>query len=161
MLRSLAIQLVFFIAVFNVLSMFKESSMLSDNTTVESDIVSLPTIDDKMIPITANEKKKILYFFAPWCQICHASISNLENIYLKRDDIDVVAIALDFDNVEEVQQFVADKALTFPVALGNMEIKTTFQITGYPSYYVLDENNAVIAQSLGYSTELGLYLRTL
>ncbi|QOL27320.1 TlpA family protein disulfide reductase [Thalassotalea sp. LPB0316] len=135
--------------------------MLSDNSQVSTELVNLPTLDDKTIAITAQQKKKVLYFFAPWCQICHASIGNLENIYLKRDDIDVVAIALDFDSIEEVQTFVADKALTFPVALGNSELKTTFQITGYPSYYVIDENNKVVAQSLGYSTELGLYLRTL
>jgi hypothetical protein len=34
-------------------------------------------------------------------------------------------------------------------------------VQGYPSYYVLDGQNTVVARSLGYSTEIGLYLRTL
>ncbi|GLX82261.1 TlpA family protein disulfide reductase [Thalassotalea eurytherma] len=161
MLRSLVIQILFFVAVFNVLSIFKASSMLPDDTKVASNEQVLPSLDEKTIPITATNKTKVLYFFAPWCQICHASIGNLENLFLKREDVDVVAIALDYENVEEVHTFVMDKQLTFPVALGNNEIKSQFKIDGYPSYYVIDENNAVIAKSLGYSTELGLYLRTL
>ena len=161
MLRSLVIQILFFVAVFNVLSIFKASSMLPDDTQVASREQVLLSLDEKTIPITATNKTKVLYFFAPWCQICHASIGNLENLFLKREDVDVVAIALDYGNVEEVHTFVMDKQLTFPVALGNNEIKSQFKIDGYPSYYVIDENNTVIAKSLGYSTELGLYLRTL
>ena len=161
MLRSLVIQILFFVAVFNILSIFNASSMLPDDTKVASIEQVLPSLDEKTIPITATNKTKVLYFFAPWCQICHASIGNLENLFLKREDVDVVAIALDYENVEEVHTFVMDKQLTFPVALGNNEIKSQFKIDGYPSYYVIDENNAVIAKSLGYSTELGLYLRTL
>ena len=51
--------------------------------------------------------------------------------------------------------------LTFPVALGHEGVKKTFKIKGYPSYYVLDEQNTIVSRSMGYSSEIGLYLRLL
>lgn len=108
-----------------------------------------------------SDKKTILYFFAPWCNVCHASIDNLQNIYLKNSDVQVIAIALDFVEESEITQFVADNQLTFPVAFGNEEVKQAFKIQGYPSYYVISEENTVVYRSTGYSTELGLYLRSL
>jgi len=135
--------------------------MLADDIDISKQVQVLTTIDDKRIPIAADGKKTILYFFAPWCKICHASISNLEDIYMKRQDVDVIAIALDYQDDAQIQAFVEDKQLSFPVALGDSQTKANFKITGYPSYYVIDENNLVEAKSLGYSTELGLHLRTL
>ena len=34
-------------------------------------------------------------------------------------------------------------------------------ISAYPTYYVIDEQLAITAHSMGYSTELGLRMRTL
>lgn len=135
--------------------------MLEDESDISNQVQVLSTIDEKQIPISAEGKTTILYFFAPWCKICHTSISNLEKIYMKRQDIDVIAIALDYQDDAQIQAFVEDKQLSFPVALGDSQTKANFKITGYPSYYVIDENNLVEAKSLGYSTELGLHLRTL
>ena len=58
-------------------------------------------------------------------------------------------------------KFTNNHQLTFPVALGNEQVKADFKVLGYPSYYVLDGQNTVIARSLGYTTEIGLYLRSL
>jgi hypothetical protein len=57
--------------------------------------------------------------------------------------------------------FTSKHQLTFPIALGNEAIKQAFAVSGYPSYYVIDEKNQITAKSMGYSAELGLYLRTL
>ena len=124
-------------------------------------IDNVPTLMGENISLNAKGKTTILYFFAPWCHVCHASISNLQAIYQKNEQIDVIAIALDFTSNQEVQEFTQQHKLTFPIALGNEDIKHTFEISGYPSYYVLSEENVIIGKSMGYSSELGLYLRTL
>ena len=89
------------------------------------------------------------------------SISNLQAIYEKNDHINVVAVALDYVDKKEVVEFSSQHQLTFPIALGTEQIKTKFKIVGYPSYYVIDEENTIIAKSMGYSSEIGLLLRTL
>ncbi|HCM48476.1 MAG TPA: TlpA family protein disulfide reductase [Colwellia sp.] len=124
-------------------------------------IDEVPTLMGETISLNAQGKTTILYFFAPWCQVCHASIGNLQALFQKNEQLDVIAIAMDFTSSEEVMKFTSQHQLTFPIALGNEEIKQTFKISGYPSYYVLNEENMIISKSMGYSSELGLYLRSL
>ncbi len=124
-------------------------------------ITKVPTLMGDNISLTANGKTTILYFFAPWCQVCHASIDNLQALYQKNEQLDVIAIALDFTSNKEVMNFTSKHKLTFPIALGNEAIKQAFEISGYPSYYVLSDENVIISKSMGYSSELGLLLRSL
>ena len=161
MLKSLFIQAIVFFTIFQALSMFREVDMLSTGDVVTQQNISLKTLDNKTIELNPIEKTTVVYFFAPWCQICHMSISNLQAIYEKNDHINVIAVALDFVDQKEVFEFSSQHQLTFPIALGNEQIKAQFKIKGYPSYYVIDEENTVVAKSMGYSSEIGLFLRTL
>ena len=169
MLRSFSIQAIIFLVAFQLLSFLRETSMLSTDTAL-TDIVTatqavvideVPTLMGETISLNAQGKTTILYFFAPWCQVCHASIGNLQALFQKNEQLDVIAVAMDFTSNEEVMGFTSQHQLTFPIALGNEAIKQTFEISGYPSYYVLNEENVIIGKSMGYSSELGLYLRSL
>lgn len=169
LLRSFAIQILIFIIAFQLLSFIREASMITTNTSLHTVVAAsnninfneVPTLMNGNISLMAQEKTTILYFFAPWCQVCHASIGNLQALYQKNEQLEVIAIALDFTSNKEVIKFTSKHQLTFPIALGNEAIKQTFEISGYPSYYVLNEENVIIGKSMGYSTELGLFLRSL
>lgn len=141
--------------------MLRETSMLSTSTPLSEQAQVLPTLMDETITLASTGKKTVLYFFAPWCKICHISISNLQSIYMDNDQLDVIAVALDYSNEQEVADFSAQHRLNFPIALGNEKIKSQFKVQGYPSYYVIDEQNVITAKSMGYSSQLGLYLRSL
>lgn len=160
-MKSLFIQAVVFLAIFQTLTMFRESDMLSTGEQITPQTVSLETLDYKTIALSPLKHTTVVYFFAPWCQICHISIGNLQEIYEKNQQINVIAIALDYVNKKEVFEFSSQHQLTFPIALGTEQIKHQFKIEGYPSYYVIDDKNTVIAKSMGYSSEIGLFLRTL
>jgi thiol-disulfide isomerase/thioredoxin len=134
--------------------------MLATKSKLTKHHFVLPTTVGNTITLTP-EKKTVIYFFAPWCHVCHASIDNLQSIYQRNEELNVIAVALDYMDVSEIEDFVAQHQLTFPVALGNEKVKQAYKVNGYPSYYVINEQNTVIAKSLGYSTELGLYLRSL
>ncbi len=135
--------------------------MLSYGDSAQSEQFVLTTLDSQLVTVNNSNKRLVLYFFAPWCSICHASISNLQQLYISNENIDVIAIALDFVDENEVREFAQQHQLTFPITFGNERVKQFYQIEGYPSYYVLDENNTVISKSIGYSTEIGLYIRSL
>ena len=161
MLKNLFIQVIVFFTIFQALSMFREVEMLSTGEVVVTQSTLLKTLDNKTIDLNHINKTTVVYFFAPWCQICHMSINNLQAIYKKNDHINVVAVALDYVDKKEVFEFSNQHQLTFPIVLGNEQIKAQFKIKGYPSYYVIDEENTIIAKSMGYSSEIGLLLRTL
>lgn len=139
--------------------------MLSTDTKVEGlnngSFMHVPTLMGETVSLNSKDKKTVIYFFAPWCSVCHFSIGNLQALYEKNPHLDVIAVALDFTDVADVIDFTKEHQLTFPIALGNEKIKQAFSISAYPSYYVISEDNSIIRKSMGYSSELGLYLRSL
>ena len=104
-----------------------------------------------------NEEPHLIYFFAPWCGICRISMPGLNLI--PTDDIQIYAVALDFETQAEVEQFVADVGYEGAVLLGDSHIRNKFQIRGYPSYYVIQKGQ-IQHRDQGLSTPPGLWLRT-
>ena len=111
----------------------------------------------------AKTESILLYFFAPWCAICNLSIGNLEKLYqteITSKKLSIFLIALSWNNLEEIKQFVAKHHLTLPLLLGTPELAQLYHIKGFPTYYVLDRKYNIIDKSIGYTTELGLRWRT-
>lgn len=161
LIRSVLLQGIMFFLVFQGTSFFRETSMLAKATELTQEAIILPTLMGKSLAIKSQGKKTVVYFFAPWCQICHLSISNLQAIYQSNKNIDIIAIALDYNDVSEIEAFSQQHEIGFAIALGNEKVKQAFNVTAYPSYYVLNEQNTITGRSMGYSSELGLYLRAL
>ena len=103
------------------------------------------------------QRNTLVYFFAPWCSVCRASINNLDGV--DEEFTRVVVVAMDYESTQSVHDFVDDVGLSRPVLLGNSEIKANFRIKGYPSYYILDRDFRVISRDMGYTSELGLRAR--
>jgi thiol-disulfide isomerase/thioredoxin len=176
-IKKWTLQIIIFVTLFWCISYYKERNMLTtlvpeqnkqqamasaDKVGATAELSTfLPTLKGDPIEVKAQDKQTIIYFFAPWCQICHLSIGNLQSIYEKNPHIDIISVALDYESVEDIRDFTNQHQLTFPVVLGNSQVKKQFKISGYPSYYVLNKNNEIVGKSMGYSTELGLYLRSL
>ncbi|KGJ98359.1 TlpA family protein disulfide reductase [Thalassotalea sp. ND16A] len=162
-MKSFILQLFIIVIVFNLVSMVRESSMLSswDNDTAPN--FELTALNNQKTYLfdgqNNNSKKTVLYFFAPWCSICKMSISNLQKLHENSDEINVVAVALDFVNPLQVKDFAQNLHLSLPIVYGNEEVKKAYQVSAYPSYYVV-ANNQIQHRSMGYSTELGLFLRS-
>ncbi len=161
MLRSLLLQTVFFIIVFNVVSWFRETSMLATDVQMPLNTYQLEQLNGDELFVQAQGKKTVVYFFAPWCQVCNLSIENLEALHKKNNNINIMAIALDYEDKNAVLEFAKRHQLSFPMAYGTPEVKVAFKVKAYPSYYVLSKENSIVGKSLGYSTETGLFLRTL
>lgn len=161
MFRRIAIHALILIVAFNILSFFRETRMLGADDLITKSPHQLTSLMNETFSLSAQNKTTVIYFFAPWCNVCHISIENLQDIYLKNQNIDVIAVALDFNDQAEVVEFSKQHQLTFPIVYGNAKVKADFKVSAYPSYYVLDKENKITGKSLGYSTELGLYLRTL
>lgn len=138
------------------ISAWQTRHMLSSdgNTSVENQV--LVSLYGHTSSIAQPGKRTLVYFFAPWCNICKLSINNLD--YLSSDDLHVVRVALDYQNKNEVENFVLQNEVEGEVLLGTETLKDKFQIQGYPTYYLLDGESKVVARSFGYSTALGLRL---
>ena len=102
----------------------------------------------------------VVYFFAPWCKICHASIGHLDELVSEGSVAWAHAIALDYPALTDVQKFVDDTQLEMPVLLGNHQEIRDWNIRAFPTYFVIDEEGRIASRSVGYSTKIGLRART-
>lgn len=107
-------------------------------------------------------KPTVLYFFAPWCRVCHASAHQLRwfESWLG-DRANLVMIALDYSEIDDVQDFKDKHRIENPVLLGRATTGSDFSVPGYPTYYVLDSNGNIISKDFGLTTLPGLALRAL
>ncbi|MEW6997058.1 TlpA family protein disulfide reductase [Colwelliaceae bacterium BS250] len=135
--------------------------MLATNEQHTQTGFMLPDLQNNLVELPNNDHKTVVYFFAPWCSICRISINNLQDLYERSDNINIIAIALDYQHRSEVDKFAEKLQLSFPIVLGNESIKQNYKVTAYPSYYVLNEKQIIEHRSMGYSSALGLYLRSL
>ena len=110
----------------------------------------------------AKGKTVLLYFFAPWCTVCHFSIGNLEGLRSQQEkgELLIWLVALSYQSLEEVDVFLQRHQLRYPVLFGDQEMAANYHIEAFPTYYVIDPTGKVAARSVGYSTKLGIYWRT-
>lgn len=125
---------------------------------------SLQALDGQTHSLSeARGSTVILYFFAPWCPVCHASIGNLETLagLYSAKKLQIFYIALSYESVKDVTSFVSNEKLTHPVLLGNDSLAQQYRISVFPTYYVVDENGTIRRGVVGYSTLAGLWARLL
>jgi thiol-disulfide isomerase/thioredoxin len=101
----------------------------------------------------------VVYFFAPWCTYCRHSIGNVDALVRDGDLAWARAVALDYQNLEELGQFVNETALEQPVLLGDASVARAWHVRAFPTYFVIGPDGHIESRSVGYATRLGLELR--
>ena len=105
-------------------------------------------------------EKVLLAFWSPWCSVCGMEMGNLEALH-ESDGVEVVTVALGYERIEDVQKFIAEHDVKFPVLLGNRETQQAYNIKSFPTLYVIDSDGEIEDSVVGYTTEIGLRMRIL
>jgi thiol-disulfide isomerase/thioredoxin len=107
---------------------------------------------------TAAWKGKVvlLNFWATWCPPCRAEVPvlvDLANRY--KDRIQIVGVSLD-DGPEEVQQFVKEQGINYPVVMASREIVAEYGgVPALPTLFVVNPDGKIVQKHEGlYSREL-------
>ena len=147
--------------VFFAVLAFQSRNMLATDGRAAPELRGLTLAGQAYDLQDAGSRPAMVYFFAPWCRICAASAGNLNRLRRWRDaeDIEIVAVALDWETAGEVREYVDRHDLNVTVVLGDANVARNWQIQAFPSYYVLDDQHRVIRRDVGYSSQLGLWIR--
>lgn len=87
---------------------------------------SLTDASGKPLSLAAYRGKWVLVnFWATWCPPCLAEIPDLESLY-KEGKLAVVGVAMSYRNKAEVLDFIREKGISYPVALGSEETASQF-----------------------------------
>jgi thiol-disulfide isomerase/thioredoxin len=146
-------------AIFFAFTFFQERNLLTNEQSAPYFNLKILGSNERLTLAELKGKKTVIYFFAPWCSICKMSMPNVNTLY-ENGEINAIAIAADFNNEQEVEDFTADLAITMPVVLAQKYTTRHYKISAYPTYYIISEDLKVTSQSMGYSTELGIRART-
>lgn len=104
----------------------------------------------------------VIYFFAPWCSVCSASAPQLRWFHRWRgDEVTLLLVGLDWSSESELREYAASHELPMPVLAGSAVTGAEWRIRGYPTYYVVDAQGRIAARDIGFTTAIGLWLRTL
>lgn len=105
-----------------------------------------------------NKKRPILvHFWATWCPVCSLEQSNIESI---SKDYEVITIAMQSGDADEVHRFMKKEKLSFSVINDESGLLSqTYKIRGVPVSFIINKDNKIKFTEVGYTTELGLRLR--
>lgn len=160
-ITSLLVNIIILVVVFLGVTTYQQRNLLSADHS-PAPYFNLPLLNDseqRMDIAMLKGNTTVVYFFAPWCTICRYSMPNLEAA-ISDSDINAIGIALDYKNEQEVAQFIDELKLTMPILLGDKHTQSNYKISAFPTYYVVNEQLQITARSMGYSSELGINLRS-
>ena len=134
-LRSLLLNAGLFVAVFLVATAYQSRNML-DTGDQSAPALRGTTLAGKPYDLAdAESRPALVYFFAPWCKVCAASAGNLNRLRRWRDasELEMIAVALDWDTAEEVRAYAERHELDITVVLGDANVARNWQIYAFPS----------------------------
>jgi peroxiredoxin len=102
-------------------------------------------------------KPVLLYFWATWCPVC--KMQNGSVAAISRDHT-VVTVAMNSGTDLEIEAFLNEKQLSFPVIADESGvIASQFGVNGVPTSFIIDPAGNIAFTEMGYTTEWGLRLR--
>jgi thiol-disulfide isomerase/thioredoxin len=105
-------------------------------------------------------KPTMLVFWAPWCTVCKAESQNVSWVRsIVGSRANVVSVAASYRAVADVQAYVHEKGVDYPVVLGDDATVARFAVDAFPTVYFLDARGRISGSAVGYATTGGLLAR--
>ncbi|WP_439102365.1 TlpA family protein disulfide reductase [Congregibacter sp.] len=156
--RRRAVESLFFASLFYGVLTWQTREMLPPDGSTNIPPFSLKSLDKATLSVAPDPRREtLIYFFAPWCGICRATVGHLKVV--DPDTTQLIVIALDYASTDAVREFVEDTGLSQRVLLGTEATRNLFSVQGYPTYYTLDSDFRVTGRAMGALTAIGLRLR--
>ena len=124
---------------------------------------TLKSLDGKPLSLLGVRGKVVfLNFWATWCGPCRAEIPDLVDLQTRyKDRLQIIGLNVDDDDAAEIQKYVDENGINYPVAITPSELRTEYGgIPALPTSFVLDTQGRVVQKHVGlwnpqvYETEI-------
>lgn len=111
-------------------------------------------------PVTLSNYKGyvlVMDFFATWCIPCKESIPHLNALNRKygKQGLQVLGVSVDEGPEREVKAFVADRKISYPVAVAGEDLQIDYSLRSIPTVYLINKKGMVAEKFQGYSDQTG------
>lgn len=107
-------------------------------------------------------EKTFVVFWAPWCPVCGAESDNVSRVKSwLGDDLNVISVVLDYQSRDGIQGFIDEHGVDYPVLLGDRATQRAYNVSAFPTLYVIDEEGKIEDTAVGYTTTGGMLWRGL
>lgn len=119
----------------------------------ESIDFTLPDLKGNPVSLKDYRGKVVfLNFWATWCQPCKDEMPSMQALYttLKGQPFEILAVSVDKDGPEVVEEFVKKYNITFPVLHDRKgSVKEAYKTTGVPETFIIDQNGVIAEKVWG------------
>jgi thiol-disulfide isomerase/thioredoxin len=120
---------------------------------------AVPAADDFSVTDTQGKthtlsayrgKWVIVNFWATWCPPCLEEIPDLVAIKESRKDVQVIGIAMEFQDARQVGQFAEGMFVNYPIVLGDRKISDSVgRVDGLPTTFIYDPRGKLADRHVG------------
>jgi peroxiredoxin len=114
---------------------------------------TLQTLDGQTVTLSDLQGKKVLLnFWATWCPPCKKEMPDMQKYYAESGD-DIVILAVNIDPENDVQAFINEMQLTFPILLDSQSAKKpisdVYAVISIPTSYFIDSTGVIQSKHIG------------
>lgn len=99
----------------------------------------------------ARGKVVLLNFWATWCGPCRAEIPDLIDLQKRyADKLEIIALATEEDDADEVRRFVAKSGINYRVAMAPDDVVRDYGgVAALPTSFVIDAQGRIVQKHIG------------
>jgi len=114
----------------------------------------LQTLGGETVSLESYKGKKVvLNFWATWCTPCRAEMPDLQKYYDQHRTGDYEILAINLDHRNDVQGFVEEMQITFPIILDTKkDVQEAYGVLNLPYTYFIDESGVIVNRHIGQIT---------
>jgi thiol-disulfide isomerase/thioredoxin len=106
----------------------------------------------------SNYKGKwvLVNYWATWCPPCLEEVPDLINLYENRNkkDVMVIGVVFDYEDVQEVTDYVDDMLMSYPIVLSDNAVTAQFEaVSVLPTTFIFNPKGELVRIKHGLVTE--------
>ena len=107
----------------------------------------LQLLDGRSVSLADLRGKTVLLdFWATWCPPCVLEIPELNAFYAEHRErgVELLAIAIDVDEAEELATWTRERGVAYPVAIGDTDVAQLYGAEQFPFHVLLSPDGRIV-----------------